>query len=204
MVLSPLPAVAAVIQRNAEERGVWMAPANISLTATLRATRTPLDAQELIESSGIQSNLIRSFVGKKVLLWGCRTLLNDDTSCWRFIQTRLLINDVENVLRDLAKNYVFEPNNAQTWMKLKAQAWTWLQQLWLAGAFYGVEEEDAFSVDIGLGETMSEQDIREGKMVLLVRLALMAPAEFIDINLTLNLRDSSSQIDVVGELACRY
>lgn len=192
VLLSPLPAVAAAIQRRAREQGIWCAPANMMLSKTLQPTCSILPAQTRLRSLGVSCNLIRSFTGKGVRLWGCRTLLDDKTSPWRYIQTRLLANSVARYLSKLAHSYLFEPNNAQTWMKLKGQIWPWLRQQWLAGAFFGTVEEEAFSVSIGLNETMSEADIRQGKMLLRVHLALLAPAEFIDISLTLDQRDSSA------------
>lgn len=192
--LSPLPAVAAAIQRNADENGVWKAPANIALAKTLRPVRNILQSRALINQQGVFCNLIRSFAGKGVRLWGCRTLLNDDSSPWRYIQTRLLANSVEAQLSRLARAFLFEPNNAQTWMKLKGQVWTWLRQQWLAGAFYGTTEEEAFTLSIGLNDTMSVDDISAGKMILRVQLALLAPAEFIDISLTLDVRDGSATV----------
>lgn len=198
ILLSPLPAVAAAIQRSAHDNGVWKAPANITLAKTLRPTRSILTSQALLNNRGISCNLIRSFVGNGVRLWGCRTLLNEKNGSWRYIQTRLLINSVERYLSTLARAYLFEPNNAQTWMKLKGQVWTWLRQQWLAGAFFGTVEDEAFSLNIGLGETMSENDIRDGKIILQVRLALLAPAEFIDINLTLDLHDGTASAQIGG------
>lgn len=198
MVLSPLPAVAAAIQRSASDYGVWKAPANIPLAKTLRPTQSILTSQTLINNQGVSCNLIRSFVGKGVRLWGCRSLLNGENTPWRYIQTRLLVNSVEHYLSKLARAYLFEPNNAQTWMKLKGQVWTWLRQQWLAGAFFGTVEDEAFKLSIGLNETMSDDDIRRGKMILQVHLALLAPAEFIAISLTLDLRDGTASAQTGG------
>ncbi|MFW7226976.1 MULTISPECIES: phage tail sheath family protein [unclassified Serratia (in: enterobacteria)] len=192
VLLSPLPAVAAAIQRSACDKGVWKAPANITLNSTLRPTQSILTSQVLLGSRGVSCNLIRSFVGKGVCLWGCRTLVDGDNTDWRYIQTRLLVNSVERYLSKLARAYLFEPNNSQTWMKLKGQVWTWLRQQWLAGAFFGTVEDDAFSLSIGLNETMSEDDILCGKIILQVSLALLAPAEFIDISLALDLRNGTA------------
>ncbi|MBJ2114417.1 phage tail sheath family protein [Serratia ureilytica] len=198
IVLSPLPAVAAAIQRSAHDNGVWKAPANIPLAKTRRPTQSILTSQTLLNSKGVSCNLIRSFVGKGVRLWGCRTLLNDESLDWRYIQVRLLVNSVEHYLSKLARAYLFEPNNAQTWMKLKGQVWTWLRQQWLAGAFFGTVEEEAFSLSIGLDETMNEDDIRNGRMILQVHLALLAPAEFIAISLTLDMRDGTASTKTRG------
>lgn len=199
LVMSPLPAVAAVIQNCASENGVWKAPANIALKNTLQPVRNILLYPNILNNRGIYSNLIRSFRAKGVRLWGCRTLLNDDSSPWRYIQTRLLANSVEVQLRKLAQHYLFEPNNEQTWMKLRGQIWTWLRQQWLAGAFYGTTEEEAFSLSIGVNDTMSPEDIRAGKMIMHIQLALLAPAEFIDIQLTLDARLNTTTVASGGE-----
>jgi len=198
VVLSPLPAVAAAIQRSAHNNGVWKAPAKIPLAKTLRPTQSILTSQALLNNHGVSWNLIRSFVGKGVRLWGCRTLLNEENAAWSYIQTRLLVSSVENYLCKLARAYLFEPNTALTWMKLKGQVWTWLRQQWLAGAFFGTVEDEAFSLRIGLDETMTEDDIRQGKMILQVHLALLAPAEFVAVSLTLELRDSTARSHIGG------
>lgn len=198
VVLSPLPAVAAAIQRSAHDNGVWKAPANLPLAKTRRPTQSILTSQALLGRQGVSCNLIRSFVGKGVRLWGCRTLLNEENTAWRYIQTRLLVSSVEHYLCKLARAYLFEPNTAPTWMKLKGQVWTWLRQQWLAGAFFGTVEDEAFSLSIGLDETMTQDDIRQGTMILQVRLALLAPAEFIDISLTLDLRDGTASAQIGG------
>ena len=192
LMLSPLPAVAAAIQHSAAVHGVWKAPANIQLAKTLRPARDILQSQVLLNQQGAACNLIRSFPIKGVRLWGCRTLLNDKTSPWRYIQTRLLVNSVETQLSKLARAFLFEPNNALTWMKLKGQVWTWLRQQWLAGAFYGTVEEEAFTLSVGLNETMSAEEIAAGKMIVRVQLALLSPAEFIEVNLTLDMRDGAA------------
>jgi phage tail sheath protein FI len=199
VVLSPLPSVAAAIQRSAHDNGVWKAPANIPLAKTRRPTQSILTSHALLDNQGVSCNLIRSFVGKGVRLWGCRTLISEGDSPWRYIQTRLLVSSVEHYLSKLARAYLFEPNTAPTWMKLKGQVWTWLRQQWLAGAFFGTVEDEAFSLSIGLDETMTEDDIRHGKLILQVRLALLAPAEFIDISLTLDLRDGTASAQTGGQ-----
>lgn len=199
VVLSSLPAVAAVIQRSAYDNGVWKAPANLPLVKTRRPTQNILASQALLDNQGVSCNLIRSFVGKGVRLWGCRTLLNEENTTWRYIQTRLLVNSVEHYLSKLTRAYLFEPNTAPTWMKLKGQVWTWLRQQWLAGAFFGTTEDEAFSLSIGLNETMTQDDIYQGKMILHIRLALLAPAEFTAISLTLDLRTGTVSAQIRGQ-----
>lgn len=113
VVLSPLPAVAAAIQCSAHDNGVWKAPANLPLAKTRRPTQSILTSKALLDNQGVSCNLIRSFVGKGVRLWGCRTLLNEENTAWRYIQTRLLVSSVEHYLCKLARAYLFEPNTAR-------------------------------------------------------------------------------------------
>ncbi|NRN29491.1 phage tail sheath family protein [Photorhabdus heterorhabditis] len=186
VVLSPTAAVAAVIQRTDNEIGVWKAPANIALSQVIRPVKSYLQGSVLFNSGGTSLNVIRSFPGKGIRVWGCRTLENTDSTPWRYLQTRRLVSYVTAHLTQLARMYVFEPNNELTWMKLKGQSYNWLRQLWLQGGLYGSQEDEAFNILLGVNETMTEDDVRAGKMIMKVELAVLFPAEFIEISLVFN------------------
>ncbi|WP_434524844.1 phage tail sheath C-terminal domain-containing protein [Photorhabdus asymbiotica] len=186
-ILSPIGAVAAVIQSNDVRRGVGHAPANIALKQTIRPTKPRLEVEELYEESDGSLNLICSFPARGTRIWGCRTLAGVD-SPWRYIQTRLLTSHVERQLSQLGCMLMFEPNNAVTWMKFKGHAGNLLRQLWLQGVLYGQREDEAFSVEIDENETMTRQDIDEGRMIARIHLALLAPAEFIAVTLNFDTR----------------
>ncbi|MGJ0637284.1 phage tail sheath family protein [Xenorhabdus bovienii] len=183
IVLSPTAAIAAVIQRTDSEVGVWKAPANIALSQVIRPVKPYLQGSVLFNTNGTSLNVIRSFPGKGIRVWGCRTLENSDNTPWRYLQTRRLVSYVTVHLAQLARMYVFEPNNELTWMKCKGQSYNWLRQLWLQGGLYGAREDEAFTVQLGVNETMSEEDVRAGKMIMKVALAVLFPAEFIEISL---------------------
>ncbi|MDE9430779.1 phage tail sheath family protein [Xenorhabdus bovienii] len=183
IVLSPTAAIAAVIQRTDNEVGVWKAPANIALSQVIRPVKPYLQGAVLFNTNGTSLNVIRSFPGKGIRVWGCRTLENSDNTPWRYLQTRRLVSYVTVHLAQLARMYVFEPNNELTWMKCKGQSYNWLRQLWLQGGLYGSREDEAFTVQLGVNETMTEEDVRAGKMIMKVSLALLYPAEFIEISL---------------------
>ncbi|OCQ52499.1 Phage tail sheath protein [Photorhabdus australis subsp. thailandensis] len=186
IVLSPTAAVAAGIQRTDNDVGVWKAPANIALSQVIRPVKSYLQGSVLFNSSGTSLNVIRSFPGKGIRVWGCRTLENTDNTQWRYLQTRRLVSYVTAHLTQLARMYVFEPNNELTWMKLKGQSYNWLRQLWLQGGLYGSQEDEAFNVLLGVNETMTKDDVRAGKMIMKVELAVLFPAEFIEISLMFN------------------
>ncbi|NHB95193.1 phage tail sheath family protein [Photorhabdus stackebrandtii] len=188
IVLSPTAAVAAIIQRNDNQMVVWHAPANVPLAKVINPVRSYIEADDLFNQNGTSLNLVRSFPGKGTRIWGCRTLDNTPGSPWRYIQTRRLVSYIEAHMTQLGRAFVFEPNNAITWMKFKGQAYNWLRQLWLNGGLRGTQEDQAFEVLLGIDESMSEADLRAGKMIMKIRLALLIPAEFIELSLTFDTR----------------
>ncbi|WP_036768055.1 phage tail sheath family protein [Photorhabdus australis] len=191
IVLSPTAAVAAVIQRNDYQKGVWTAPSNVALAKVIGPVRSFIEAGALFNQEGTSLNLVRSFPGKGIKIWGCRTLDNTPGSLWRYIQIRRLVSYIEAHLTQLGRAFVFEPNNAITWMKFKGQAHNWLRQLWLKGGLLGIQEDQAFEVLLGVNESMSETDILAGKMIIKIRLALLIPAEFIELSLTFDIRNNT-------------
>ncbi|MCA6220842.1 phage tail sheath family protein [Photorhabdus antumapuensis] len=191
IVLSPTAAVAAVIQRNDHQKGVWTAPANVALAKVIGPVRSFIEAGALFNQEVPSLNLVRSFPGKGIKIWGCRTLDNDPASPWRYIQLRRLVSYIETHMTQLGRAFVFEPNNAITWMKFKGQAHNWLRQLWLKGGLRGTQEDQAFEVSLGVNESMSEADILAGKMIMTIKLALLIPAEFIELSLTFDIRNNS-------------
>lgn len=200
----PSGAVAAAIQRTDRERGVWKAPANIALLRVVKPQYGPnhRDVDDLFYPEGVSINLIRSFPGRGVRIWGCRTLAAD--TLWRHIQVRRLVSYVESNLSDIARTAVFEPNNAITWFKLKGFATVWLRQLWQGGGLHGTKEEQAFQVLVGLDESMTQTDILQGKLLMKIFLAVLQPAEFIELRLQFDIGDmqtsriSSPQRSVVA------
>ncbi|PHM60361.1 phage tail sheath C-terminal domain-containing protein [Xenorhabdus ishibashii] len=189
VVISPTAAVAAIIQRYDREKGAWVAPANVQLAKVINPTCSYAEAQQWIDINEEPLNLIRSFPGKGIRIWGCRTLysqpdFNQPDFLLRYIQTRRQISYIETYITKLGQAFVFEPNNAITWMKFKGQTHNWLRQLWLKGGLRGTQQEHAFEVLLGIDESMTEADLRDGKMIMKIKLALLTPAEFIELNLT--------------------
>ncbi|WP_156521511.1 phage tail sheath C-terminal domain-containing protein [Burkholderia sp. MSMB1589WGS] len=188
--VAPSGAVAAAIQRIDRERGVWKAPANIALLRVVKPQYGPSHSgadESLFRPTAASINLIRSFPGRGVRIWGCRTLAADTP--WQHIQVRRLVSYVESSLGDIARSIVFEPNNAITWFKLKGFATVWLRELWQRGGLYGTKEEQAFQVLVGLGESMTQTDILQGKLLMKIFLAVLQPAEFIELSLQFDIGD---------------
>ena len=181
VTLPPAAAVAGVYATVDRTRGVWKSPANESV-ASVRALTVAID-QDLndsmnVDTTGKSINAIRAFAGKGVLVWGARTLAGNDNE-WRYVSVRRFFNMVEESCKEATEPFVFEPNDAGTWVKVKAMIENFLIVQWRDGALAGAKPEDAFYVRVGLGSTMTAQDILEGRMIVEIGMAVVRPAEFI-------------------------
>ncbi len=182
VILPPSAAIAGIYARTDRERGVWKAPANVSLSSVIapteQVTHAEQDTLNVDPDSGKSINAIRAFPGKGTLVWGARTLAGNDNE-WRSIPVRRLFITIEESARKATSFAVFEPNDATTWLKVKGMLESYLYGLWEQGALQGAKPEAAFYVNVGLGKTMSPQDVLEGRMVVEIGVAAVRPAEFI-------------------------
>ena len=182
ITLPPSSVMAGVYARVDKDRGVWKAPANVSLNSVIKPTKkiTSEDQENLnIDPvAGKSINAIRTFAGKGTLVWGARTLAGNDNE-WRYISVRRFFNMVEESVKKSSSWVVFEPNDANTWVKVRAMIENYLTILWRQGALAGAKAEDAFFVRVGLGQTMTPQDILEGRLIIEIGMAAVRPAEFI-------------------------
>ena len=176
------PAVAGVYARVDGTRGVWKAPANESLLAIsglhFKVTDDIQDFLNVDVVSGKSINAIRNFVGRGTLVWGARTLAGNDNE-WRYVSVRRFFNMVEESVKKATNRFVFDPNDANTWVKVRAMIENFLVLQWRAGALAGPTPESAFYVKVGLGETMTPLDVLEGRMIVEIGMAVVRPAEFI-------------------------
>ena len=85
----------------------------------------------------------------------------------------------EASVKQATAQFVFEPNDTNTWLRIKAMVDDFCTQQWRAGALMGSTTKNAFFVHVGLGETMTAQDILEGRMIVEIGMAVLRPAEFI-------------------------
>lgn len=168
--------VAGVFARTDRLRGVHKAPGNESVSGIVGLSQTYTQRrQDLLNPAGV--NLIRAFPGRGTLLWGARNATDDGT--WRYVNVRRLFNMIETSIERATQWVVFEPNIAQTWIRVKVSVENFLDQQWRAGALAGTKPEQAFRVRVGLGETMTEADIDLGLIITEVAIAPAKPAEFV-------------------------
>lgn len=193
IVLYPSATMAGVYARVDFQRGVWKAPANVSLrmvqTPTVLVTNKQQENMNVDATSGKSINVIRSFAGKGTLVWGARTLAGNDNE-WRYIPVRRLFIFIEESVKKATEFVVFEPNDAKTWLRTKTMIENFLTGLWRDGALAGAKPEEAFYVKVGLGETMTSLDILEGRMNIEIGLAAVRPAEFIILKFSHKLQQS--------------
>ncbi len=176
--------IAGVYCATDASRGVWKAPANVALSGISDvAERLTEDEQGTMNQNGI--NAIRYFSNKGFVVWGARTLQDDDN--WRYIPVRRLFNAAERDIKQAMQFAVFEPNSQPTWERVRSAIDNYLHQLWQQGALAGNSPQEAYFVQIGQGVTMSADDIKQGKMVVKVGMAAVRPAEFIILQFSQNV-----------------
>jgi uncharacterized protein len=191
--LAPCGTIAGIYARVDRERGVWKAPANVGVKSVvgpvIKITHEEQESLNVDASTGKSINAIRSFAGKGTLVWGARTLAGNDNE-WRYVPVRRLYIFIEESVKKATEFVVFEPNDANTWLRAKTMIENFLTTLWRDGALAGAKTEDAFFVKAGLGETMTSQDILEGRMNIEIGLAAVRPAEFIILKFSHKLQES--------------
>ena len=188
MVLPPSPGMVGIYARVDESRGVWKAPANVNMDFVIEPVVKITDKEQrdlnVDPNAGKSINVIRSFTGRgPAIVWGSRTLAGNDNE-WRYVPVRRFYNMVEESVKKASVQFVFEPNDENTWTRIKSMIENFLSQQWQAGALMGASTEEAYYVKVGLNETMSELDIWEGRMIIEIGMAVVRPAEFIILRFT--------------------
>ena len=179
----PSAAMAGIYTMVDNSRGVWKAPANVTLNyvgSTVEDIDDEQQAELNVPIHGKAVNVIRLFRGEGVKVWGARTL-DGNSLDWRYVNVRRTLLFLEESIKNAARAYVFEPNDAGTWINMKCMIDSFLRSVWKRGGLAGATPEDAFEVHIGLGDTMTAEDILDGIMRITVLVAVTHPAEFIEI-----------------------
>ncbi|PHR46557.1 MAG: phage tail protein [Fluviicola sp.] len=182
-LIAPSAGMAGIYTSVDNNEGVWVAPANVGIQSTIMpAIKIDHAAQEDLNMpiDGKSVCAIRAFTGRGNLVWGARTL-DGNSNDWRYVNVRRTLIYIEQSVQDAAKAYVFAPNDAGTWVNVKSMISSFLTGLWKQGGLVGPKPADAFSVSVGLGSTMTGEDILNGIMRVAVKVAVSHPAEFIEI-----------------------
>jgi phage tail sheath protein FI len=167
--------MAGIWARNDATRGVHKAPANEvvrgAITIELNITRGEHD---LLNPQGI--NVIRSFPGRGIRVWGARTLSSDPA--WRYINVRRLFNYLEESIMQGTQWVVFEPNDFDLWQRIRRTISAFLVRQWRDGALFGQTPAEAFYVKCD-SETNPAEMIDAGQVTCEIGIAPVKPAEFV-------------------------
>lgn len=182
-LLPPSVAMAGIYTVVDNTRGVWKAPANVAINQVVSPSiDISLEDQADLNAplSGKAINAIRSFVGEGVKVWGARTL-DANSLNWRYINTCRTMIMLEQSIKNALHAYADEPNDAQTWLIVRCMIESFLTGIWKCGGLAGAAPNEAFKVHVGLGDTMTTDDILAGILRIRILVAITKPSEFIEI-----------------------
>lgn len=191
-VLPTSAGIAGVYTMVDNSRGVWKAPANVGFNNVVSPSvkLTNEDQEDLnVTVTGKSVNAVRTFPGLGVLVWGARTL-DGNSQDWRYVNVRRTLLFIEESIKNAARAYVYEANTATTWSLMRSMISAFLTDLWNQGGLVGLTPEQAFDVQVGLGTTMTPNDVLDGIMRISVKVAISRPAEFIVITFQQKMQES--------------
>lgn len=175
IIAPPSGSVLGIYARTDTAVGVHKAPANEVVRAcTGLASSYNTAEQDLLNPKGV--NLIRSFPGRGIRVWGARTVTSNAT--WKYINVRRLFIFLEESIRANTNWVVFEPNTEALWGRVKRTIEMFLASVWRSGALAGTSPSEAFFVEIGRS-TMTQDDIDNGRLICVIGVAPVKPAEFV-------------------------
>lgn len=178
--IPPSGAVAGIFARSDNSRGVHKAPANEAIRSCVG-----LDCmynkgeQDILNPKGV--NLIRFFPGQGIRVWGARTVSSN--SSWKYVNVRRLFIYLEESIKANTNWVVFEPNDELLWVRVKRTIDVFLNTVWRSGALAGGSPAEAFFVNVGR-ETMTQDDINNGRLICVIGVAPVKPAEFVIFRIT--------------------
>ena len=179
--------MAGIYARVDNTRGVWKAPANeVVRNATGLSVHYNEAEQGKLNPKGI--NLIRSLPGMGIRVWGARTCSSDGN--WKYINVRRLFIYLEESIKANTSWAVFEPNDENLWSRVSGTIRVFLTTLWRDGALTGSTSDEAFFVNVGKS-TMTQDDILNGRLICVIGVAPVRPAEFVIFRITQKMEDAS-------------
>lgn len=186
----PSGAVLGVYSRTDINRGVHKAPANETVFCTGLKTNYTKAEQDILNPEGI--NLIRSFPGQGIRIWGAKTASSN--SAFKYINVRRLFIYVEESIRANTNWVVFEPNDATLWQRVSMTITSFLDGMWRTGMLAGSSASEAYFVEIG-PSTMSRDDIMNGRLICNIGIAPSRPAEFVIFRVTQHTAEAGGEAE---------
>jgi hypothetical protein len=183
MLVPPGGHVAGIYARSDIERGVHKAPANEVIRGLATDPLDPAHGLQLQIAKGQQDilnprgvNVLRNFPGRGNLVWGARTTTLDPD--WKYVNVRRLFIFVEESIEEATQWVVFEPNDEPLWARVRRSVSAFLTRLWMDGMLQGKTREEAYFVRCDR-TTMTQADIDNGRLIVLIGIAPVKPAEFV-------------------------
>jgi hypothetical protein len=171
----PCGHMAGIYARTDATRGVHKAPANEVVRGALGLEVLVTKGEhDLLNPIGV--NVIRSFPGRGIRVWGGRTVSSDPS--WRYINVRRLFNMIEESIERGTQWVVFEPNDEDLWARVRRDVRAFLTLVWRTGALFGTTPDAAFYVKCD-AETNPPEVRDVGQMIVEIGLAPVKPAEFV-------------------------
>jgi phage tail sheath protein FI len=168
--------IAGIYAQIDTSRGVWIAPDNaILLGVTAISQNVSSSEADQLNSRGI--NLVRTFPVQGTKVWGARTTATENTD-WKYVPVRRLLIFLEQSIDQGLQWAVFEPNGPALWAAVSSSVLSFLTKLWTFGAFKGATPQEAYFVRCD-GSTMTQNDLDNGRLICLVGVAPVRPAEFV-------------------------
>jgi phage tail sheath protein FI len=188
--IPPSGSIAGIFSRTDIERGVHKAPANEVVRACVGLDcQYSTGEQDILNPRGV--NLIRSFTGRGIRVWGARTCSSNGQ--WKYVNVRRLFIYLEESIKRNTNWVVFEPNDEVLWARVRRTIELFLSTVWRTGALAGTTAEEAFFVDIGR-TTMTQDDIDNGRLICVIGAAPVKPAEFVIFRITQKTAEASEDV----------
>ena len=178
--------VLGVYARSDTERGVFKAPANEIVRGALDLEQEINDqVQDDLNPKGV--NVIRSFPGRGIRVWGARTITSN--ALWKYVSVRRLFIFLERSIYEGTQWVVFEPNDDRLWARVTDTIRLFLRSQWRLGALFGRTEQEAFFITCDR-TTMTQDDILNGRLICEIGIAPVRPAEFVIFRIFQNTAES--------------
>ncbi|MGZ4122207.1 MAG: phage tail sheath family protein [Tumebacillaceae bacterium] len=178
--IPPSGSMAGIYSRSDNTRGVHKAPANEVIRGCVGLdVQYNKGEQDILNPKGV--NLIRAFTGQGIRVWGARTLSSN--GLWKYVNVRRLYIFLEETIKRGTNWVVFEPNDDKLWARVQRTIDAFLTRVWRDGALMGTSPQEAYYIHIGRN-TMTQDDIDNGRLICVIGVAPVKPAEFVIFRLT--------------------
>jgi phage tail sheath protein FI len=183
--IPPSGSMMGIYSRSDNTRGVQKAPANEVVRGAVGLDcQYNKGEQDILNPQGV--NLIRAFAGQGIRVWGART--TSSNGLWKYINVRRLFIFLEESIKNGTSWVVFEPNDEQLWARVQRTIDAFLTRVWRDGALMGGSPSEAFYINIGRS-TMTQDDLDNGRLICVIGVAPVKPAEFVIFRITQKTRE---------------